>query len=269
VKRIEAGELVWFESEKLAAAGARAAFSTRRGGYSPAPYSFLNLGLHVGDDEIAVLNNRLDYWRALGIDPEGAVGARQVHGTRVTAATAADRGKGAASWSHAFPASDGLVTLDAGVPLFTLAADCYLVALAAPEGKGVAALHAGWRGLVGGIVERGAGLLAGLAGRKPEELVAFVGAGLGEECFEVREDFAGELSRAWGPEAVGEFVKREGEKSFFRYEAALLRAFEKAGLKRENIEMVGGCTACRPELYYSHRASGGRAGRMAMTAWVP
>ncbi len=269
MKRVDSGGLVWFESDLLAGAGARAAFSTRGGGYSPAPYSSLNLGLHVGDDEIAVLNNRLDYWRALTLDPDDAVGARQVHGTRVMVAARADRGRGAASWSHAFPAADGLVTLDAGVPLFTLAADCYLVALAAPEGKGVAVLHAGWRGLVGGILERGAGLLAGLVWKKPEDLTAFVGAALGEECFEVREDFAEELSRAWGPEALSEFVKREGGRSFFRYEAALLRALEKAGLKRENIEMVGGCTACQPELYYSHRAAAGRTGRMAMTVWVP
>jgi YfiH family protein len=263
------GGFSWFESELLAAAGARACFSTRRGGYSAGAYSALNMGLHVGDDEIAVLANRLDFWKRMGIDPDSAVGARQVHGVRLSAVTAADRGKGAASWSRALAGVDGLVTLDRGVPVFTLAADCHLVALAAPGGRGIAALHAGWRGLLGGIVEKGAGFLAGLVRKKPGDLVAFVGPGLGEERFEVRGDFEAELERAWGAEAVERFVRTGGDRRLFRYEAAVGHALERAGLSPENVELVGGCTASQDELYYSHRASGGRTGRMAMTVWIP
>jgi len=114
---------LWYESELLASCGVRAAFSSRHGGYSPEPYQGLNLGLHVGDDEIAVLNNRLDYWQALGIEPDSATGARQVHGSRIMVVTGKDRGKGAASWDRALADTDGLVTLESGVPLFLLCAD--------------------------------------------------------------------------------------------------------------------------------------------------
>jgi YfiH family protein len=269
VKRRESAGLVWFESERLRACGARACFSTRRGGYSAGPYSALNLGLHVGDDEIAVLNNRLDYWGALGIEPDAAIGARQVHGTRVMAVTSGDRGKGAASWSRALEGTDGLITLDRAVPIFALSADCHLVALAAPGGKGIAVLHAGWRGLLGGILEKGAGLLAGLVWKKPGELAAFVGPGLGEERFEVREDFEARLAGRWGAEALERFVVRSGTRRSFRYRSAVLHALERAGVDPGNVECIEGCTAERDDLYYSHRASGGRTGRMAMTVWLP
>jgi len=269
VKRRESSGLVWFESELAAERGARACFSTRRGGYSAGSYASLNLGLHVGDDDIAVASGRLDFWTALGPDPDSAVGMRQVHGTKVMIATATDRGRGAASWTHAIPETDGLVTLERGLPLFGLSADCYLVALAAPGGRGVAVLHAGWRGLVGGIVGRGAGLLAGLARCAPAELAVFVGPGLCENCFEVRADFLAELTRARGAAAAAELVRRDGGRSFFRYRAALLAELERAGLRRECVEEVGGCTAEDAALWYSHRASGGQTGRMAMAVWIP
>jgi purine-nucleoside/S-methyl-5'-thioadenosine phosphorylase / adenosine deaminase len=269
VKRVDSAGLIWFESELLAAVGVRACFSARGGGYSAGAYAALNLGLHVGDDEIAVLNNRLDYWSALGLDPDALVGARQVHGTRIMAVTRADRGKGAASWSHALAGSDGLVTLDRGVPIFGLSADCHLVALASPESKGVAVLHAGWRGLLDGILEKGAGLLAGLVRKQPEDLVAFVGPGLGENCFEVREDFEASLAAAWGAAAAEEFVRSDGARRLFRYQAAVRHALEAAGILPGNIEFIGGCTATDSDSYYSHRSSGGRTGRMALTAWIP
>ncbi len=249
--------------------GARACFSTRGGGYSSGPYSSLNLGLNVGDDEIAVLNNRLDYWSELGLDPDTVVGARQVHGTKVMVVTRADRGKGAASWSHALAGTDGLITLDRGVPVFGLSADCHLVALAAPESKGVAVLHAGWRGLLAGIIDKGVGLLAGLVWKKPEDLVAFVGPGLGEARFEVGEDFEAALSKAWGPDAVGQFVSGDGSRRLFGYGAAVRHALESAGMFPDNIELIDGCTAAESESYYSYRVSGGTTGRMSMTVWIP
>jgi len=269
VKERESAGFAWLESELLAKCGVRACFSSRGGGYSASPYAALNLGLHVGDDEIAVLNNRLDYWSALELDPDSPVGARQVHGSRVMVVTRNDRGRGAASWTHALAGTDGLITLDRGVPVFGLAADCHLVALAAPEGGGVAVLHAGWRGLLGGIIDRGVGLLAGLVWKKPRDLVAFVGPGLGEGRFEVRGDFEAALAKAWGADALKEFVRGDGSRRLFRYEAAVRRALESAGIPVGNVECAGECTATRSDRYYSHRASGGTTGRMSMTVWIP
>jgi hypothetical protein len=270
VRRVESQGFLWLEPEAFGGGGGtRACFSTRRGGYSSGAYAHLNMGMHVGDDEIAVASSRLAFWSALGLDPESAVGMRQVHGARVMIVTAADRGRGAASWTHALADTDGLITLERGVPIFGLSADCCLVALAAPDRRGVAVLHAGWRGLVGGIVPRGAGLLAGLARVEPGALTAFVGPALCGGCFEVRDDFVGSLVGAWGRGRADRLLTRAGDRRFFRYEAAVMEELELAGLRRDGIETAGGCTAEESGLFYSHRASGGRTGRMAMTVWMP
>jgi hypothetical protein len=270
VRDLRRGALRWLESERLGACGARAAFSTRSGGVSAAPFDALNLGLHVGDDDAAVLENRRRLWSALELDPAAPVGARQVHGARVAVAAAADRGRGARSHSAALADADGLVTAERGLPLFALAADCALLALAAPNASGCAVLHAGWRGLLAGVVEEGVRLLCAASSAAPRELRAFAGPLLGEECFEVREDFAAALAAAWGAAEAGRLVAREAAgRMRFRAEAALRARLDGAGLLPENVELAGRCTACRPEEFFSHRSSGGRAGRMAMTVWLP
>jgi hypothetical protein len=263
------GGLSWLEPEGFAPWGVRAAFSTRAGGVSAAPFDSLNLGLHVGDREADVLENRRRLWSALGLDPRAPAGGRQIHGAEVAAVGAADRGRGARSLSTALAATDGLVTAGRGLPLFALSADCALVALAAPQGAGCAVLHAGWRGLAGGIVENGVGRLCAAAGCRPGELRAFAGPLLGEECYRVREDFRAALSAAWGPEAAARFVSGDGGRLRFRYQAALLWRLDSAGVPGQNVETSGMCTACRGDLFFSHRSSSGRAGRMAMTVWIP
>ena len=269
MKSSSAGPIHWIESELLPRLGARAAFPARTGGASRGDFESLNLGLHVGDDEKAVIENRRRFWGALDLDPDSPVGVRQVHGAKVITANTADRGRGARSWAQALAEADGLITAQRGLPLFTLGADCILVALAAPEGRGCAALHAGWRGLAGGVIEAGARGLAELAGCEPEDLAAFASVGLGEANFEVQKDFVQQLAEAWSPEAAERFVKREGGRLLFRYGPALKARLDSAGLRPENIEVAGGCTAESPEVYYSHRASGGRTGRMALTVWMP
>ncbi len=262
--------LTWFESELLTAAGARAAFSSRTGGASSAPFDALNLGPGAGDDPAAVAGNRRSWFAALGLDPAAPACGRQTHGANVVEVRAGDRGRGTLEGSAAFPDCDGLLTVERGQPLFCLSADCALVAMAAPGGSGCAVVHAGWRGLAAGIVERGAGLLAAAAGCRPGELRAFVGAMLGGECFAVREDFVEALRSAWGREEAGRFLLRgESGGTRFRYQSAVERRLDIAGIARQNVEGIGLCTACRPELFYSHRASGGRTGRMAMTVWLP
>jgi hypothetical protein len=262
--------LTWFEPEGFGACGVRAAFSARAGGASPAPFDSLNLGLHVGDADAAAVENRRRLWSALELDPAAPAGAQQVHGARVALAGPGDRGRGARAWSAAFAAADGLVTAERGVPLFVLGADCALVALAAPDGAGCAAIHAGWRGLAAGIVESGARQLCQAARCSPGELRAFLGAMLGEECYEVQEDLAASLAAAWGrAEAEGLVSRDSSGRLRFRYGEAVLRRLDSAGVARQNVEQVGHCTACRQDLFFSHRASGGRTGRMAMTVWVP
>jgi YfiH family protein len=260
----------WFESGLLAGCGARAAFSTRAGGASPAPFESLNLGLHVGDQAERVLENRRRLWTALGLDPSAPAGAQQIHGDGCALVAAGDRGRGARNWDRAVANADGLVTTERGLPLFVLSADCALLALAAPEGRGCAAVHAGWRGLAAGVVERTAAVLGERSGCPAGELRAFVGPMLAEECFQVREDFVAAIRSAWGREEADPLLASDRSGLLhFRYDLAVRRRLDSAGVRPQNVEAVGLCTACRQDLFFSHRASGGRAGRMAMTVWMP
>lgn len=260
-----AGGVRWLEpGEIFGPAGARAAFSTRTGGVSRPPFDSLNLGLHVGDEPAAVGENRRRLRAALGLETAEPVGCRQVHGARVELVAADSRG------GEPRQDADGLATVERGLPLLALAADCALLALAAPGGRGCAVLHAGWRGLVGGIVERGVALLSRAAGCRPEELCAFAGPALCEECFAVRADFAAALAAAWGAAEADRWLRRDaGGGLRFRYAPALAARLAAAGLDPQKVEMAGECTACRPERWFSHRGSGGRTGRMAMTVWIP
>src|SRR5215217_5174042 len=153
--------------------GARALFTTRRGGVSSGPFESLNLGRLTGDDPADVDENRARVARATGCARERFLYGRQVHGASVRRATeppGPDRP----------PAEeDGQATELVGHPALVFVADCTPLLLVAPEG--VAALHCGWRGIAAGIVEAG---VAALSGR----ITALIGPSARGCCYEVSDD---------------------------------------------------------------------------------
>ncbi len=157
-----------------------ALMSTRRGGVSAAPFDSLNLGRSAGDDATAVDENRRRFTAALG----GArpVWLSQVHGIRVLRLHAADSPDGA------WPAADASLTTEPGVACTVMVADCLPVLFAAPHGRGVAAAHAGWRGLAGGVLEATLEALCAAAACAPAEVCAWLGPAIGPRCFEVGAD---------------------------------------------------------------------------------
>jgi copper oxidase (laccase) domain-containing protein len=133
----ESNGVCWLEADL---GGARVAFSTRGGGVSEPPYDSLNLGLLTEDADEAVAENRRRLAAALGFAPEQVVFARQVHGTRLLRHP---REEGVVE-------ADGHVVTEPGLAPLVFTADCLPVALHGPGG--LAMVHAGWRGLAGGIV---------------------------------------------------------------------------------------------------------------------
>lgn len=221
--------------------GARAVFTTRRGGHSQGPYASLNLGLLTDDAPGRVAANLLELEERFGV---ALSRCRQVHGTEVLRTSRpADEP----------PEADGQVTTTPGVAPMVTTADCLPVVLAAPGG--VAVLHAGWRGLAAGIIERGADALreAGAG----DATAAAIGPGVGGCCYavgpEVRAAFAG----------YGESV-RNGDRIDLR--AIADRALRAADI--DAVHDVGLCTMCAdPSLFYSHRRDHGITGRQAGLAW--
>jgi YfiH family protein len=228
--------------------GVRVAFSGRVGGVSAGPFDSLNLGALTDDDAANVRENRRRLVDGVGGDGETATMAWQVHGAEVREVTERPAsGRFLQPGAEPFPRSDGLVTSCRGRTMTLLTADCLPVAIAAEDGKRLALLHAGWRGLVAGIVEAGAAAVGGQAR-------AAVGPGAGPCCYEVREDVAKPLRGRFGEDVV-----RDGRADLWLCAERALRA---AGVG--HVDVAGECTICNPGRYFSHRRDQGVTGRQGV-----
>lgn len=222
-------------------------FTTRSGGASEPPFDSLNLGGLVGDDPDRVAENWAILERGTGLR---FARVRQVHGARCVRAEA-----------PSLPAEEADVVLSAtaGVAACVSVADCVPVLLADPQTGRVAAVHAGWRGTLARAAEAGVLALARETGGPASRLVASIGPSIGPCCYEVSPDLAGRFASELGPEVV-----RGGGGSsrldLWRANAAILR---RAGLPEESVEILGRCTSCEPEHWFSHRRDAGKTGRQA------
>jgi polyphenol oxidase len=171
----------------LAALGVDAVVTTRAGGTSVGPYESLNLGLHVGDDPAAVIENRRRAAAVLGADLDGLVFGQQVHGTRASVVGRAERGRGARDQSDALADTDSLVTTDPGTILVTLVADCVPVLLFDPDVRVLACAHAGWRGALSGVLEEAIAVMRSL-GARADRIVAGIGPAVAMERYQVGQE---------------------------------------------------------------------------------
>ena len=221
----------------------------RTGGVSAEPYDSLNLGLHVSDDRVSVCANRERVATALGFTAADMVTAEQVHGGKVAAVALTDMGTRVAG-------VDGLVTNVPNVLLALFFADCVPVLFADEERKVVGVAHAGWRGIVAGVLEETLVRMRRVFDCRPETLWAAIGPCIGPCCFEVGEEVADAFP--------GETVRRpEWPRPHVDLATAAKNRLRSAGIASERIVRADECTSCLPERYFSHRRDNGRTGRMA------
>jgi YfiH family protein len=254
-----AGGVGLFRAVDLAAAGALAVVSGRCGGVSRTPHDSLNLGREVGDDEAAVAENRRRLGAALGLRWDDLATVRQVHGVQVQrVARPGPQGVEA----------DALIGQGAGTALAILVADCAPVFLCDPRRGAIGLAHAGWRGTVAGAAARTVAAMGEAFGSRPADLLAAIGPAIGPCCYEVDEPVLVRL-RAAAP--WWEAVVRPGRPghAYLDVPAANARLLAEAGLAPERVAVAGICTACTPDRLFSHRGSGGRAGRMAAVLALP
>jgi YfiH family protein len=257
------------------------------GGVSAAPYASLNLGDHVGDSAAAVAENRRRL-RAMAGLPAEPMWLEQVHGTRVVDLDAGGDFDAAADLEavaevdaaaefdaaaklnvparRPFGPADAAFTRRRGRVCAILTADCLPLLLTADSGELVAAVHAGWRGLAGGVIEATVrALLTARALRvAPERLMAWLGPAIGPKHFEVGAEVREALLKddlgaagAFVPNARGRFMADLGE--------LVRRRLAALGVRR----VYGGdqCTYADPDRYCSHRRDG-VTGRQATLIWL-
>jgi YfiH family protein len=257
-------------------------FSTRLGGLSRAygAEGELNLGFTAEDERETVRANRRRLAEAVtGNADTPLVTARQFHSNLILRVGMSDAGL------ERPRRADGLITDVPGILLAVQVADCIPVLVADRRRHVVAAFHAGWRGTVRRIVENGVGRMRLELGSRPADLIAAIGPGVGRCCYAVGEDVLSEFTSQFSNAADLFREVYDTEPVRLKYPMLFLtqrapghspigphvhldlveanrRQLLDAGLKASAIRIAGGCTSCHPELFYSHRSSRGRAGRM-------
>ena len=204
----------------------------------------LNLGSNTPQPAEKVEANRKRLFEDLRIDGDWFADAKQVHGTKVQVV----------SQGGTYAETDGLITQIPGLTLSIQVADCAAVLLSDPSEKVVAAVHAGWRGAVGGIVENAIEQMEGL-GAKAEEMHAFISPCISLSKFEVGNEVA-ELF----PDSYVDY--KSYQKPHIDLKGFLISRLTGLGLLGQNIEAHEGCTMAEADNYYSYRREGEAAGRM-------
>ena len=276
-----------------AAAGVRHGFATRSGGVSTA-YRFLeqaegkssgnesgelNLGFTASDSRENVLQNRARLLAVVFGETRPLITLRQIHSAVVHRVAEAHAG------DEAVLTGDGLMTDEPGLVLGIQTADCVPVLVADRKRGAVAAFHAGWRGTLRRIVESGVGRMRLEFGSAPEDLVAAVGPAIGQCCYGVGEEveqefrsqfaYAGELLReVYDSDPVHKkypllFMSQRapghgemGPSLHLDLQEANRRQLLAAGLPSDSVQVLGHCTSCRTDLFFSYRAEQGLTGRM-------
>lgn len=224
-------------------------FSLRTGGVSQPPFESLNLSTKWGDDEAAVRSNLARLAESAGAKNEAFFVADQVHGRNVHIVREHDTPQSVMSIQ-----ADALVTERRGVLLAVRTADCVPVLLRHDLGP-IAAAHAGWRGMVNGVITATLDALSEL-GALPEGLSAAIGPHICAACFEVGDEVATEFDRT-APSCV---LRESGKKPHVDLGAAAHLQLLESGISPARIERLSGCTFHEPERFFSFRRNQQKTG---------
>lgn len=218
-------------------------FCGATGGVSTGCYASLNTGWATQDSHANVQANRQRCLAAIGADGADLATARQVHGTTAIHATRplpAER-----------PAADALISTDPDLAVGVLTADCAPILLATPDGRSVAAVHAGWRGALAGVIDAAVAALAAL-GTAPGELRAAIGPCIGRDSYEVSRGFEAPFLDADPANAQFFYPAQRSDKLHFDLAGYVRARLAQAGIGA--IDVIGADTYSRDD-YFSHRAS--------------
>ncbi len=252
MKTVSSGALQYEVAENLSAPHM---FTTRKGGVSTGLFEAMNIGTQRGDALENVLKNHEILGNELGFDPKQVVRTRQTHSDTVFVADQNLWGVGL--YAPALEPCDALVSNTPGTTLIISTADCTPVLFYDPVTGAVGAAHAGWRGTAADIVGKTVRKMEEAFGCKPENIRAAIGPNIGACCFETGWDVPEAMYALLGEEAAP-YISQKSQKYYVNLKGINAHLLRRAGVV--SIDISGSCTACRQDLFWSHRKVGNARG---------
>ena len=260
----EKNHVPYIQFKNLSATGiVKHGFSTRKGGVSTGIFSSMNLNFKRGDDPDAVLENYRRMAAALNMRVEDMVLSDQTHTTNVRVITEEDRGKGILK-PQDYSDVDGMITNVPGIVLVTSYADCVPLYFVDPVRKAIGLSHSGWKGTVGHIGQKTVWKMHEVYGTEPKDIVAAIGPSICQSCYEVSDDVAEAFRTNFTADEAADILLDKGNG---KYQLDLWKAnwyvLTDAGILPEHLSVTDLCTACHPDLLWSHRKTNGQRGGLS------
>ena len=260
----EKNHVPYIQFKNLSATGiVKHGFSTRKGGVSTGIFSSMNLNFKRGDDPDAVMENYRRMAAALNMRVEDMVLSDQTHTTNVRVITEEDRGKGILK-PQDYSDVDGMVTNVPGIVLVTSYADCVPLYFVDPVRKAIGLSHSGWKGTVGYIGQKTVEKMHEVYGSEPKDIVAAIGPSICQSCYEVSDDVAEAFRANFTADEAADILLDKGNG---KYQLDLWKAnwyvLTDAGILPEHLSVTDLCTACHPDLLWSHRKTNGQRGGLS------
>ena len=260
----EKNHVPYIQFENLSATGiVKHGFSTRKGGVSTGLFSSMNLNFKRGDDPDAVMENYRRMAAALNMRVEDMVLSDQTHTTNVRVITEEDRGKGILK-PQDYSDVDGMITNVPGIVLVTSYADCVPLYFVDPVRKAIGLSHSGWKGTVGHIGQKTVWKMHEVYGSEPKDIVAAIGPSICQSCYEVSDDVAEAFRANFTADEAADILLDKGNG---KYQLDLWKAnwyvLTDAGILPEHLSVTDLCTACHPDLLWSHRKTNGQRGGLS------
>ena len=260
----EKNHVPYIQFKNLSATGiVKHGFSTRKGGVSTGIFSSMNLNFKRGDDPDAVMENYRRMAAALNMRVEDMVLSDQAHTTNVRVITEEDRGKGILK-PQDYSDVDGMITNVPGIVLVTSYADCVPLYFVDPVRKAIGLSHSGWKGTVGHIGQKTVWKMHEVYGSEPKDIVAAIGPSICQSCYEVSDDVAEAFRANFTADEAADILLDKGNG---KYQLDLWKAnwyvLTDAGILPEHLSVTDLCTACHPDLLWSHRKTNGQRGGLS------
>lgn len=260
----EKNHVPYIQFKNLSATGiVKHGFSTRKGGVSTGIFSSMNLNFKRGDDPDAVMENYRRMAAALNMRVEDMVLSDQTHTTNIRVITEEDRGKGILK-PQDYSDVDGMITNVPGIVLVTSYADCVPLYFVDPVRKAIGLSHSGWKGTVGHIGQKTVWKMHEVYGSEPKDIVAAIGPSICQSCYEVSDDVAEAFRANFTADEAADILLDKGNG---KYQLDLWKAnwyvLTDAGILPEHLSVTDLCTACHPDLLWSHRKTNGQRGGLS------